>query len=74
MESTAFGILLIVAFGTLTGTGLGLFAGFVAKKQKNEWSAMTRNEQFISMSLVIVFSIICSAALCYYYFIYPGFS
>jgi hypothetical protein len=74
MESTAFAILMIIAFGTLTGTGLGLFAGFVAKKQKNEWSAMTRKEQIISISLIIVFSSICSAALYYYYLVHSGFS
>jgi flagellar basal body-associated protein FliL len=74
MESDAFEILMMVALGTLAGTGLGLFFGFVAKKQKNEWSAMTRKEQIISISLIIVFSIICSAALGYYYFMYSGFS
>jgi hypothetical protein len=74
MESTAFVILMIIAFGTLTGTGLGLFAGFVAKKQKNEWYAMTRKEQIISISLIIVFSSICSAALYYYYLVHSGFS
>jgi hypothetical protein len=74
MESTGFAILMIVAFGTLTGTGLGLLAGFVAKKQKTEWSVMTRKERIISLSLILFFCSIGSAALGYYYFMYSGFS
>ena len=74
MDATTFEILMMLAFGTVAGTGLGLIAGFVTKQQKSEWSEMTRKERTISASLVIVFSIICSAGLGYYYFLYPGFS
>ncbi len=41
MDANLFEILMMVALGALAGTGIGLLIGFVAKKQKNEWSAMT---------------------------------
>ena len=31
MDATTFEILMMLAFGTVAGTGLGLIAGFVAK-------------------------------------------
>jgi NhaP-type Na+/H+ or K+/H+ antiporter len=74
MDATTFDILMILAFGTVAGTGLGLIAGFVTRQQKSDWSEMTRKEQIISISLVIVFITICSAGLGYYYFLYSGFS
>lgn len=67
MYANMFEILMIVALGALAGTGIGLLIGFVAKKQKSEWSAMTRKEQTITIVLVIVFCTICIAGLGYYY-------
>jgi membrane protein DedA with SNARE-associated domain len=69
MNANVFDFLMMVALGALAGTGIGLLIGFVAKKQKNEWSAMTRKEHTISIVLVIVFCIICVAGLGYYYLI-----
>jgi hypothetical protein len=69
MYTDTFEILMMVAFGTLVGTGIGLVIGFVAKKQKREWSAMTRKEHTINIALVIMFCAACTAVLGYYLFI-----
>jgi ABC-type antimicrobial peptide transport system permease subunit len=69
MYGDTFEILMMVAFGTLAGTGIGLVIGFIAKKQKSEWSAMTRKEHTINIVLVIMFCAVCIAGLGYYYFI-----
>jgi ABC-type phosphate/phosphonate transport system permease subunit len=67
MIAETFEILMMVAFGTLAGTGIGLVIGFVAKKQKSEWPAMTREERMINVVLVIVFCGICTVGLGFYY-------
>jgi hypothetical protein len=67
MYAETFEILMVVAFGTLSGTGIGLVIGFIAKKQKSEWSAMTRKERSINVVLIIVFCTICTAGLGFYY-------
>jgi len=72
MYANTFEILMMVVLGILTGTGIGLLIGFVAKKQKNEWSAMTRKEHTITIILVIVVCAICIAGLGYYYLNYSG--
>jgi hypothetical protein len=69
MYADTFEILMMVAFGTLAGTGIGLVIGFIAKKQKSEWSAMTRKEHTVNLVLVIMFCVVCIAGLGYYYFI-----
>ena len=69
MSADTFEILMMVAFGTLAGTGIGLVIGFIAKKQKSEWSAMTWEEHTINIVLVIMFCVVCIAGLGYYYFI-----
>ena len=74
MYANTFEILMMVALGALAGTGIGLIIGFIAKKQKSEWSAMTGKEHIINIILVIVFGVICIAGLGYYYLIQSGFS
>jgi ABC-type antimicrobial peptide transport system permease subunit len=69
MVENTFEILMMVALGALAGTGIGLLTGFFAKKQKNEWSDMTRKEHAITIGLVCVFCCICIAGLGYFYFI-----
>jgi hypothetical protein len=66
MSASLFEILMAVALGSIAGTGIGLFIGFVAKQQKSEWSAMTRKEKTINSVLVIFFSAICIAGLAWY--------
>jgi NADH:ubiquinone oxidoreductase subunit 5 (subunit L)/multisubunit Na+/H+ antiporter MnhA subunit len=74
MYANTFEILMMVALGALAGTGIGLLIGFMAKQQKNEWSAMTRKEHCINIILVIVFCAFCIAGLGSYYIIQSGFS
>ena len=68
MSASVFEILMAVALGSLAGTGIGLFIGFVAKQQKSEWSAMTRKEKTINSVLVLFFSAVCIAGLAWYMF------
>jgi ABC-type antimicrobial peptide transport system permease subunit len=69
MSGNAFEILMVIALGVLAGTGIGLLIGFFLKKQKGEWSEMTRKEQTFTIALVIVFCVICIAGLAYYYLV-----
>ena len=66
MSANLFEILMAVALGSLAGTAIGLFIGFVAKQQKSEWSAMTRKEKTINIALVLFFSAVCIAGLARY--------
>ena len=63
MNANVFDILMLIALGALSGTGIGLLIGFFLKKQKNDWSAMTRKDQTIAITLVIIFCVICIAGL-----------
>lgn len=67
MSGNLFDILMVTALGVLAGTGAGLLIGFFARKQKPEWSAMTRKEHTITIALVIVFCVICTTVLAYYF-------
>ena len=69
MSGNAFEILMVIALGVLAGTGIGLLIGFFLKKQKGEWSDMTRKDQTFTIALVIVFCVICIAGLAYYYLV-----
>jgi NADH:ubiquinone oxidoreductase subunit 5 (subunit L)/multisubunit Na+/H+ antiporter MnhA subunit len=69
MSANVFDNLMVIALGVLAGTGIGLLIGFFAKKQKYEWSAMTRNDQHFTIALVIVFCVICIAGLAYYFLV-----
>jgi NADH:ubiquinone oxidoreductase subunit 5 (subunit L)/multisubunit Na+/H+ antiporter MnhA subunit len=66
MSANVFDILMVIAVGTLAGTGISILIGFFAKKQKYEWTAMTRKDQNFSIALVLVFSVICITGLGYY--------
>jgi ABC-type nitrate/sulfonate/bicarbonate transport system permease component len=66
-----FDILMVIALGTLAGTGIGLFIGFFAGIQKSEWSAMNRNQKILQTSMVILFCVISIAWLGYYFLIVP---
>jgi hypothetical protein len=72
MDANLFEIQMMVALGALAGTGTGLLIGFVAKKQKNEWSAMNRKEHIVTIILVIMFCAICITGLGYYFLNYSG--
>ncbi len=68
MSASLFEILMAVGLGALLGTGIGLFIGFVAGHQKREWSAMTRKEKTINITLVLFFSVAGIAGLAWYMF------
>ena len=71
MSANVFDILMVIALGTLAGTGIGLILGFFAGIQKREWSAMNRHQQIFQVALLILFCGICSAGLAYYFLIVP---
>ena len=71
MSANMFDILMVIALGTLAGTGIGLFIGFFAGIQKSEWSAMNRTQKILQTALVILFCVICIAWLGYYFLIVP---
>jgi hypothetical protein len=74
MSASLFDILMVIALGTLTGTGIGLIIGFFAGFagiQRREWSAMNRNQKTLQVALVILFCVICIAGLGYYFLILP---
>ena len=71
MSASLFDILMVIALGTLTGTGIGLIIGFFAGIQRREWSAMNRNQKTLQVALVILFCVICIAGLGYYFLILP---
>jgi hypothetical protein len=66
MITGMFAILMVISLGTMAGTAIGLFIGFALRKQKREWAAMTSSEKLINISLIVVFSVICSAGLAWY--------
>jgi len=71
MSANVFDIMIVIALGTLAGTGIGLIIGFFAGIQKREWSAMNRDQQIFQLALLIFFCVICIAILAYYFLILP---
>ncbi len=66
MITDMFAILMVISLGAMAGTAIGLFIGFALRKQKQEWSAMTRSEKSINISLIVVCSAVCIAGLAWY--------
>jgi len=66
MDPDMFDMFMVVALGSLAGTLLGIFIGYAAKKQKNEWSCMSRKDQKTNGALIFFFSVLCCAGLGYY--------
>jgi len=63
ISMNAFDIFMVIAVGSMTGAGIGLVIGFVAKKQGNATSMMTRDEKILNFALVMICSGVCSAGL-----------
>ena len=61
-----FDMLMIVALGTLAGCMIGLFIGYAAHRQGQQWSLMTQKEKMINTVLVLFFSALCIAGLAWY--------
>jgi ABC-type antimicrobial peptide transport system permease subunit len=66
MTVTLFSFLMVIALGSLAGTGTGLGIGFLAGKQKGSWTAMTKKEKTANILLVLGCSLVYIAALGWY--------
>ena len=66
MYDTLFAELMVIALGTMAGTGAGLIIGWAAGKQKHEWSAMSRKEKLVTVTLILVFTLAFTAVLAWY--------
>lgn len=67
---TPFDILMVLALGSLAGTGIGLTIGFLARRQVSDWGAMPRKDRIVNVALILFFSIACIAALAAYELLY----
>ena len=59
----AFDILMVLALGSLAGTGIGLTIGFLAKKRRSYMFLQVRNEITLNLALVLVCSSISIGCL-----------
>lgn len=66
MIMTPFDILMILALGSLFGTGIGLAIGFLARRQGSAWGLMPRRDKIINIALILFFSGACIAGLAAY--------
>jgi hypothetical protein len=58
MIMNAFDILMVIALGSLSGTGIALTLGFVAKKQGSATVTLTRSDVILNVSIVFICSFI----------------
>jgi hypothetical protein len=66
MSAEIFDILMVVALGSLAGSGTGIITGYITHNQKTEWREMTSGEQTVNISLVIFLCAIFCGGLGYY--------
>jgi hypothetical protein len=66
MTMSTLSVLMVISLGAMSGTAIGLVIGYALGEQKSDWSAMTRHEKTVTMALIIVYSVICCAALGWY--------
>ena len=52
MNMNVFDILMVISVGSMTGTGIGLIFGFLAKKQGNTLTGMTSKEQILNGAFI----------------------
>ncbi len=71
MTVTLLDFLMILALGVLAGCGTGLVIGFIARKQKRDWTAMQKKDKITTILLVLACSAIVIAVLAGYVFWYP---
>jgi H+/Cl- antiporter ClcA len=71
MTATLLDYLMILSLGILAGTCSGLLIGFIARKQKRDWSAMQKKDIIANALLVAACSVIIMAVLAWYIFLYP---
>jgi len=66
MYDKLFAELMVIALGTMGGTGVGLLIGWAAGRQGRDWSAMSRNDKLINIGLIILFTLAFTAVLAWY--------
>ncbi|MDD1699885.1 MAG: hypothetical protein LUQ04_03710 [Methanoregula sp.] len=62
----AFEILMVIALGSLAGTGIGILIGLIVNTQKKEGSGIIRNDKNITIGLIILCSFICIVVIGYF--------
>jgi hypothetical protein len=71
MTATLLDILMILALGILAGSGTGLLIGFIAGKQKRDWTMMQKKDKITTIMAVLACSATVIAVLAWYVFWYP---
>ena len=70
MIATLLEILMILSLGILAGTGTGLFIGYLAGKQKDDWAVMEKKDMVTNVLLILVCSVFFIAVLAWYLYVY----
>jgi NhaP-type Na+/H+ or K+/H+ antiporter len=60
-----FAVVMVILSGLMAGVCVGLFIGFLLKRQKPAWADMPRTDKAINVTLVIVCSVIAIGGLAY---------
>jgi dolichol kinase len=68
----AFNFFMVIALGTMAGTGSGLVLGSIAGKQKGKDSEPIRKNKIINSVMVITCTFLCIVILAYYSLFYFG--
>jgi len=61
-----FDILMVIALGVLSGTILGLAIGWASRRQGPRWAEMSPADRKITLALILLFSVACTAGLAWY--------
>jgi hypothetical protein len=63
MNMDVFSVLMVIAFGSMTGTGFGLIIGFLSGWQGGASSKMTRHDRFLNGAVITGCSVISIVGL-----------
>jgi hypothetical protein len=63
MSTDFLSLAMVTVIGLMAGTAIGLFIGYLAKMQRSHWADMTGREKAINITLIVICSVICIAAL-----------
>jgi len=62
-----FAVVMVILIGLMSGLSIGLFIGFLLKRQKPAWADMPRTDKAINVALVVVCSGIVIAGLAFHF-------
>jgi len=65
INQDTFAVVIVILSGLMAGVCVGLFIGFLLKRQKPAWADMPRTDKAINVTLVIVCSVIAIGVLAY---------